>query len=453
MVYEPSPPGKTEGYLKSKFHCAESDLKLCVEEDKIYEKRMKNILTAIDTIMKDDYNKHTNYVFLQECKPETLLGVVANVPDFYTNYQILHKGISEFCLVVRKSAVHDPSSDIIVFDFYQNKDGSPVMSKYISDLFYSYDIEVNISDLKKVMCYIVKSTTTIFFNVHFPFGQSFIFKRQTELYNFMNAIVYSIRSIPKENAELREYQNYDIVFTGDFNLNMLQRFPQDVKRFGYPDGNMIPIFFTCNYIKGQKTIISTTYLNIPSARATNGDTANYNLTNIDFSILYPRIGDKGTGSIEVTILNDGIPKKQTLPVAPVGSVGSSTSGSPPSSSSSSNPNIPLYIRESDKLLAANPLTPDCECGHMLCKRYTILKNNNKVKDSEGVHSVMIFESADDNTSTNRKFRILLGKEQKDGFYCMNTIGGKADHDTPGATNCKICIIQNLIDEINEEAKL
>jgi hypothetical protein len=211
------------------------------------------------------------------------------------------------------------------------------MSNYISQEFYSYDIEVNTPDLKRVMCYIVKSTTTIFFNVHFGFNDKapYIFQRQAELYNFMNAIVYSIRSIPSENAELYLYQNYDIVFTGDFNVNMLQRFPQDIKRFGYPDGNMIPIFFTCNYIQGQKTIISTTDRNQPSARATNGDTANYNLTNIDFSIFYPRIGTAGTTPIEVTILNSGMPKK-TLPIVPVGSVGSSAPGSSSSSSSSTS---------------------------------------------------------------------------------------------------------------------
>ena len=179
--------------------------------------------------------KDTNYVFLQECTP-TLLEIVKYVAGFDTNYKILHKsknkGISEFCLVVRKSAL-PTDDDIIFFDFDENMGDTP-MSKYISDLFYSYDIEVNTYDLKKVMCYIVKSTTTIFFNVHFPFGQSFIFKRQTELYNFMNAIVYSIRSIPQSNTELYPYQNYDIVFTGDFNLNMLQRFPKDIKRFGYP---------------------------------------------------------------------------------------------------------------------------------------------------------------------------------------------------------------------------
>jgi hypothetical protein len=263
----------------------------------------------------------------------------------------------------------------------------------------------------------------------------------------MNAIVYSIRSIPFSNTELYPYQNYDIVFTGDFNLNMLQRFPQDIKRFGYPDNNnMIPIFFTCNYIKEQKTIISTTKWNNPSARATNGDTANYNLTNIDFSIFYPRIGDKGPIPTPVTIVNK-MPIKLKLPVAPP----ASAAPTPPPPKVASN--VPLYITESDRLLAANLSTPDCECGHMLCKRYTILKKNNMVKLPSGVHSVMIFESADDNTSTNRKFRILLGKEEKDGFYCMNTIGGKADHKTSGAKNCEICIIKNLIDEINEEAKL
>ena len=435
-------------YFTSKFYCYESEKNPtdCNESDEIYEKRMQNILTAIDTIMKASYNKHTNYVFLQECTPK-LLAAVTNVPGFGDSYQMFSNK-SEFCLVVRKSALS--AGDIIFFDFDKNKNGSPTMSEYISQQFYSYDIEVNAPDLKRVMCYIVKSKATIFFNVHFRFNDKapYIFQRQAELYNFMNAIVYSIRSIPKENAELYLYQNYDIVFTGDFNVNMLQRFPRDIKHFGYPAGNMIPIFFTCNYIQGQKTIISTTYNNLPTARATNGDTANYNLTNIDFSIFYPRIGTAGTTPIKVEI-ETPMPTKKTLPTGSEtpGSSGKSTP-TPPSIS-----NIPLYIKESDKLLAAKPSMADCECGHMLCKRYTILKINKKVIDSEGVHSVMIFESADDTNTTERKFRILLGKEEKDNFYCMNTIGGKADHKTSGAKNCKICIIKNLIDEINEEAKL
>jgi len=289
---------------------------------------MQNILTAIDTIMKDSYNEHTNYVFLQECTPK-LLAAVTNVPGFGDSYQMFSNQ-SEFCLVVRKSALS--AGDIIFFDFDKNKNGSPTMSEYISQQFYSYDIEVNAPDLKRVMCYIVKSKATIFFNVHFRFNDKapYIFQRQAELYNFMNAIVYSIRSIPKENAELYLYQNYDIVFTGDFNVNMLQRFPRDIKHFGYPDGNMTPIFFTCNYIEGQKTIISTTYNNLPTARATNGDTANYNLTNIDFSIFYPRIGTAGTTPTPVTNLNAGMPKKQTMPASS-------------SSSSSSTPATTLKV--------------------------------------------------------------------------------------------------------------
>ena len=304
----------TGSFYLSKFFCSETDPAIkCNEKDDIYIKRMQNILTAISSIMEYDFNKYTNYVFLQECT-KTLLDVVAKVTGFSDSFEILHKDKNEFCLVVRMSAIPD-KDDIVIFDFDQNKDGSPAMSKYISDQFYSYDIEVNTPDLKRVMCYIVKSTTTIFFNVHFSLGKSFIFQRQIQLYNFMNAIVYSIRSIPSTNADLYSYQNYDIVFTGDFNVNMLQRFPQDIKRFGYPDGNMIPIFFTCNYIKGQKTIISTIYNNASSARATNGKDHNYNLTNIDFSILYPRIGDAGTTPIAVEIQTP-MPIKLKLPVAP-----------------------------------------------------------------------------------------------------------------------------------------
>ena len=324
----------TDKFYLSKFYCSQSaNPKACIEEDKIYEKRMQNILTAIDTIMKNKYNKNTNYVFLQECT-NTLLDVVAKDENFKKEFEIFKKDKNEFGLILRKSALS--VGDITIFDFGQNNDGSLAMSNYISKQFYSYDIEVNTPDLKRVMCYIVKSTTTIFFNVHFGFNDKapYIFQRQAELYNFMNAIVYSIRSIPEGN-ELHEYQNYDIVFTGDFNVNMLQRFPQDIKHFGYPDGNMIPIFFTCNYIKGQKTIISTTYNNLPTARATNADTANYNLTNIDFSIFYPRIGDAGTKPIKVEPQTP-MPTKKALPTGS----GSSAPGSSGKSTSTPKPPTP-----------------------------------------------------------------------------------------------------------------
>ena len=337
MEYEAIPDPKTGadtgGYLKSKFRCSESDLKKCFEKDEIYKKRLQNILNIInDAMININDFTYNNYVFLQECTPKTLLEVVSEFvkkfPKFNDDLYTLTKGKSEFCLIVRKSAIPNPG-DIIFFDFNENM-GDSAMSKYISQQFYSYDIEVNTNDLKRVMCYIVKPASTIFFNVHFRLGKSFIFKRQIELYNFMNAIVYSIRSIPIDDKNLGEYQNYDIVFTGDFNLNMLQRFPQDIKRFGYPgNNNMIPIFFTCNYIPGQRTIISTTPNNKSSARATNGLDSNYNLTNIDFSIFYPRIGDAGTKPIKVEPQTP-MPKKQTMPVSPpVVPASSSSSSSTP----------------------------------------------------------------------------------------------------------------------------
>ena len=346
IAYQMTHTGK---FYLSKFYCSETDIKKCVEEDEIYRKRMQNILTAIRSIMEYNYNANTNYVFLQECTP-TLLNVVKEVPTFNNDFEILTKGESEFCLVVRKSAIPKPG-DVIVFDFGENKGGS-AMSEYISSQINTYDIEVNTSDLERVMCYIVKPASTIFFNVHFRLGKSFIFQRQIELYNFMNAIVYSIRSIPIDDANLGTYQNYDIVFTGDFNLNMLQRFPQDIKRFGYQDNNMIPIFFTCNYIPGQRTIISTTYDNLSTARATNGLDSNYNLTNIDFSILYPRIGDNGTKPIKVELDSKKTPIMPIKKTLPIGSGEPVSSSSPPSSSSTSTSADTLKVMSFNTWFAA-----------------------------------------------------------------------------------------------------
>ena len=112
----------------------------------------------------------------------------------------------------------------------------------------------------------------------------------------MNAIVDIIRSIPSSETELYPYHNYDIVFSGDFNVNMLQRFPQGVK-YPDPDGKLMePYFFKCVKVPGQKTIISTTKDNYPSAFATESNTNNYNTTNIDFSVFYPALVESASTS-------------------------------------------------------------------------------------------------------------------------------------------------------------
>jgi len=207
---------------------------------------------------------------------------------------------TEFCLIVKKPTPTTPS-DIQVFNFIPDvstKTYPTPMSQYVSKKFSSYLATFQASnpypkldffdrDIISVMCYVIPPTKTIFFNVHFNFGNPIIWQRQKEIYDFMNAIVDIIRSIPPSETQLYLYHNYDIVFSGDFNVNMLQRFPKDIK---YPDGRpMEPYFFKSSTNPDQKTIISTTKDNSPSARATNGDKNNYNTTNIDFSILYPAL--------------------------------------------------------------------------------------------------------------------------------------------------------------------
>ena len=89
------------------------------------------------------------------------------------------------------------------------------------------------------------------------------------MYTLLNAIVYSIRQISV-------YNEHDILFSGDFNVNMLQLLPKDVS----------PTFLECSNVEGQKTLIYTSLNNAPSSF---GDNSNgYNPTNIDFALFYPK---------------------------------------------------------------------------------------------------------------------------------------------------------------------
>ena len=67
MTYVPeNTKYKTPEHLKSKFYCSKTDIKQCVEKDKIYEKRLQNILSIITAAMNDDgliYNKYVFFLF------------------------------------------------------------------------------------------------------------------------------------------------------------------------------------------------------------------------------------------------------------------------------------------------------------------------------------------------------------------------------------------------------
>ena len=313
-------------YYTSKFYCSKATTDPCKEEDDIYKQRLTNILNAVDIIMQRD---NVDYVLLQECEyqvttSQTAIKNIANeITGFMGKYDVLNFSYNdtstappapqvqkntEFCLIVKKPTPPTPS-DIKEFNFIPDTTTNnypTLMSQYLAEKFSSYSttnksalpyISINRIDINSVMCYVIPSTKTIFFNVHFKFG-NLIWQRQKQIYDFMNAIVDIIRSIPSSYTTLHPYKNYDIVFSGDFNVNILQRFPQNLK-YLY-DKPTEPYFFKCVKVPGQKTIISTTKDNFPSAFATESNTNNYNTTNIDFSVLYPALVSAAAAPLKPT---------------------------------------------------------------------------------------------------------------------------------------------------------
>jgi endonuclease/exonuclease/phosphatase family metal-dependent hydrolase len=200
-------------------------------------------------------------------------------------------------LVVKKKEF--PSSDSTsVFNFKEDNDKTlytktnnypSEMSLYIHDKLVSNPTFIKLLD--RVMCNILEPFKTIIFNVHFPVEKNkdgtiiHLWERQKQIYDFMNEVVFIIRNITNDKTGIYKYKNFSIIFCGDFNANIVQRFPKELKS---SDGkSIIPDFFKCDKVEGQKTIISTTPYNLPAAFGNNN--LKYNLTNIDFSVLYPAL--------------------------------------------------------------------------------------------------------------------------------------------------------------------
>ena len=98
-----------------------------------------------------------------------------------------------------------------------------------------------------------------------------MYERQRQIYILLNTVVSYFRQYPV-------YRDYDIVFSGDFNINLLQPFPTDVQ----------PNFLKCTSVAGQQTFIYTSKNNAPSSFGGENE-AKYNRTNIDFTVFYPKV--------------------------------------------------------------------------------------------------------------------------------------------------------------------
>ena len=315
---------KTPLYYSHKFVC-DSKKTVCEESDEQYSVRLLNISTAIENMMVDN---NYEYMLIQEGpfisndaiskthitnfvknigRSNKLKVVESSIQSAGTTYN------SQFYLVTRKDDkdIYE-NSGLIIFGKSSNKLFSgfaeKLLTKIVSSIRLNNYSSLNIEyDFSKIWFFINQTKRIIFVNVHLPLPQEgspikLMSQRQEQIYTFMNAIVSTIRT--SEDSKIIKYKDYDIVFGGDFNINMLQQIPS----------NIIPTFLKCSAVEGQETIIYTNKDNAPSSFG-GENKGEYNPTNIDFSIYYPKVTTKVKATIPITA-PVSIPEQPQRPVSP-----------------------------------------------------------------------------------------------------------------------------------------
>ena len=129
-----------------------------------------------------------------------------------------------------------------------------------------------------------------------------MYERQKQVYILLNTVVSYFRRDPV-------YRDYDIVFSGDFNINLLQPFPTDVQ----------PNFLKCTSVAGQQTFIYTSKNNAPSSFGGENE-GKYNRTNIDFTVFYPKVVQSLASKMKKVGPVDSVPEK-TPSIIPLSSSG------------------------------------------------------------------------------------------------------------------------------------
>ena len=292
---------KTPTYYSHKFVC-DSSKTVCEETDDQYRKRLTNIATAIDNMMNKDYK----YTLIQEGPfisndPITK----AHISNFINNINSKNTTVrpatinsgsnifySQFYLVTKKTdtdiyenagLITLGSSGKQLFSGFAQKILNDILSRIKVQNYSKKDIAV---DFSKIWFFINQTKKIILIPVHFPLPSKespikTMSQRQRQIYSFMNAIVTTIRK--SSDSKITQYKDYDIVFSGDFNINILQKFPSIV----------MPTFLKCSGVLGQETIIYTNKDNAPSSFGGNNN-GEFNPTNIDFAVYYPKVTLKVT---------------------------------------------------------------------------------------------------------------------------------------------------------------
>ena len=289
-------PGKP-GYQSHKFVCDPAKTE-CQETPDQYNRRLTNIASALEKLMSNNYK----YTLIQEgpyfSKDATTKAHITtfinsiksrkNITVHQANIQSLgNTYYSQFYIVIRKDDkdVYDSAGLISL-----GKTGKNLFSGFCGNILKDISSTIHVdnylkqdivADFSKIWFFINQTQKTILIPVHLPLPQTgspikFISQRQQQIYSFMNAIVTTIRR--SSDSKITQYKDYDIVFSGDFNINMIQKFPSD----------MMPTFLKCSAVSGQETIIYTNKDNAPSSFGgdNNGE---FNPTNIDFAVYYPKV--------------------------------------------------------------------------------------------------------------------------------------------------------------------
>jgi O-acetyl-ADP-ribose deacetylase (regulator of RNase III) len=298
------------------------------ETDDLYKRRIKNNTKAISDMMNSGTGY--DYTLIQEGPTENSAIAIFTQEVASNNLNVLRGGINayntQFYLITKKS----DKSRYVVSGVIKikgkpaipGKSAKPAQTLYTNDGFAQTifkEMSVNFNenyktddfekDFSSLWFFINETKKQILISVHFPLDPErleFTDQRQDEIYSLLNSIVTFIRT--SKYPVMIPYRDFDIVFAGDYNINMLERLPNNIR----------PSFLRCTSIPEQETLIYTSKDNAPSSFGgeNNGE---YNPTNIDFAIYYPQVTLK-----PVSVVKTAVSTKPKLTGSMISSLSSSS---------------------------------------------------------------------------------------------------------------------------------
>ena len=273
------------------------------EEIEHYKSRLSNNARAITTMINSGYD----YLLVQE-GPNSALEFNLNKgqPEPF-NYKTLFtssingdgvknldvipsviedndKYYSEFYIVVNKKTIKTEdikSLGLLLVgpkSYFSNDEAATIFADIISMLtkknIKNYNESIIKKDCSRLWFFVNSKNKQIMTSVHLQVNESNtpkMYERQQQIYILLNTVVSYFR-------QSAIYKDFNIVFSGDYNINMLQPFPTDV----------LPTFLKCDSVPGQQTFIYTSKNNAPSSFGGVNE-GKYNPTNIDFTLFYPKL--------------------------------------------------------------------------------------------------------------------------------------------------------------------